>query len=84
MLVYAFNNSFDGLESEIKVVRDGADAVLGVGKDGRTLHTPRNVYKDMLISIMCTYNCLPNPRTLSGVEIENLYDGIRHHLKKAT
>ena len=71
---------FVTLECVEPLVRLGKDEYLPCDRFGRSCHTVMPVYKEMLLTCMRLYNCLPNPYDLTMVEIENLYDGIRHEL----
>jgi hypothetical protein len=65
------------------LVRSGEDERLPIDrKTGRSQHTNRNVYREMLLTICSEYSCLPDPRTLSMTEIRFFYNGVRAELKR--
>lgn len=54
--------------------------MIGYDRNGRTMNTRGNVYRQMYIDICMRYSSLPDPRSLSYSEIEFYYDGIRNVL----
>lgn len=51
---------------------------------GLSQHTIPNVYREALLQICSDYPGLPDPRTLTILEIRFFYEGLRRTLKEHT
>ena len=72
-------SAFFGVITGPLLVRDGKEIRLYGGK-----HTRTQVYSEMLLYVLASYNLGVDYRTLTEVEIEFFYDGLRGELIEAT
>jgi len=67
------------------LVRNGCDHHHPPDKEsGKERHTFIAVHSEMLAQICADYSSLPDPRTLSAIEIRWFYENMRKSLHEAT